>query len=188
MSPPGARRAAVDEPDLSARCARDLLEVVPAVMDALRGAMRRHVGGPLSVPQFRGLHFVGRHPGCTVGEVAAFLGVTMPTASALVDRLARSGLLDTGTDPADRRRARLSLSPAGRAQLVSIGRGAHVELVASLGACSPDDLRDLKRGLEAMQRLFAGPAATPPLAAVPPAPAVAVHPTRPKAPRRARRP
>jgi len=134
-------------------CARGVMDVVPSVMDALRGAMRAQVGEPLSVPQFRGLSFVARHAGSTVSELAAFLGVTLPTASALVDRLARAALLQHDEDPDDRRRLRLRLTETGRVLLAEIADGAHRELAGRLADCSPDDLRMLREGLAVLRRL-----------------------------------
>lgn len=134
-------------------CARRVLDVVPTVMDALRGAVRAQVGEPLSVPQFRALGFVARHAGCTVSELAAFLGVTMPTASALVDRLARAGLLSHDEHPADRRRLRLELTANGSRLLAEIAGGAHRELAERLAHCSATELRTLRDGLTVMRRL-----------------------------------
>src|SRR4030095_6687947 len=90
-----------------------VLDVVPAVMDALRGATRRHVR-QMSVPQFRCLNFVSHEPGCSISDVAAFLGVTLPTASAMIDRLVRAGALRTRPSRDDRRRTPLHLTAGGR--------------------------------------------------------------------------
>jgi DNA-binding MarR family transcriptional regulator len=86
-------------------CAQAVLEVMPAVMDAMRGAMRLQVGEPLTVPQFRCLNFIAQRPGSSVSAVAAFLGVTLPTASVMVDRLVRAGAVAPRTAAADRRRS-----------------------------------------------------------------------------------
>src|SRR4030095_7700557 len=82
-------------------CAAAVLDTVPAVMDALRAATRQHVGEQMSVPQFRCLHFVSREPRCSISDVAAFLGVTLPTASAMVDRLARAAGTSTPNQPSN---------------------------------------------------------------------------------------
>jgi len=143
------------------------MEVVPSVMDALRSAMRAQVGEPLSVPQFRALSFVARHAGCTVGDVATFLGVTMPTASALVDRLARTGLLQHDEDPVDRRRLRLRLTATGRVLLAGIADGAQRDLAGRLVDCSPAELRALRDGLAVLRRLSEHHGTTPATAADP---------------------
>lgn len=138
-------------------CAADVLDTVPAVMDALRGAMRAHVGEHLSVPQFRCLNFVANKPGASIGDVANFLGVTMPTASAMVDRLVRAGSVLPDTDPQDRRRSRLQITEAGRAQLREIRRGAHSDLARTLAARSADELRALQAGIDVLRQAFQTP-------------------------------
>lgn len=135
-------------------CAADVLEVVPAVMDALRGAMRAHVGDGLSVPQFRCLGFIARTPGCSVGDVAAFLGVTMPTASAMVDRLARAGAVAPDADPQDRRRLRLTATPEGRGQLAAIRRQAQADFERLLADRTAAEIDTLRSGLAVLRQTF----------------------------------
>ena len=136
------------------QCADAVLDVAPAVMDALRAATRRQVGDQMSVPQFRCLHFVGRSPGCSVSEVAAFLGVTLPTASAMVDRLVRAGAIRMLASRDDRRRTHLHLTAAGRVRLREIRKGAHADLATTLARLKPDELRRLQDGLDLLRRAF----------------------------------
>jgi len=135
-------------------CATQVLEVVPAAMDALRAAMRNHVGEQLSVPQFRCLNFIARHPGASVSAVATFLGVTLPTASAMVDRLVRAGAVQPSTDTVDRRRSQLHITDAGRAQLRQIRLGASDELTRKLATRSADELKTLQDGLSVLRLAF----------------------------------
>ncbi len=134
--------------------ALEVLEVVPAVMDFIRCAMRDHVGEHLSIPQFRCLNFVARTPGCSIGAAAAFLDVTMPTASAMIDRLVRAGAVTNNADATDRRRSRVTLTSAGRSQLRSIRLGVRNVVAATLLACSDDELREVEAGLAVLQRIF----------------------------------
>ena len=135
-------------------CAIATLEVVPAVMDMLRAAMRRHVGEQLSVPQFRCLNFISREPGCSISAVGSFLGVTVPTASAMVDRLVRAGAIKPRAYPGDRRRTQLHITASGQAQLRMIRDGAHDDLVAAFANLSARELRDLQSGLDVLRRAF----------------------------------
>lgn len=146
-------RQAVPAPD-PGRCADAVLDTVPAVMDALRAAMRHHVGEQLSVPQFRCLNFVAHEPGCTIGAVAAFLGVTMPTASAMVNRLVRAGVVRPSTPAQDRRRSHLHITASGRAQLQGIRSGARDELRRAMAALRPAQLRALDAGLDVLRLAF----------------------------------
>lgn len=135
--------------------AAEVLEVVPAVMDALRHAMRAHVGEQLSVPQFRCLNYIAQHPGASVSAVAGFLGVTLPTASTMVERLVRAGAVQPRTDADDRRRSSLHLTAAGAAQLDEIRQGARAELAQVLAGRSADELRALHAGLAVLRQVFA---------------------------------
>jgi DNA-binding MarR family transcriptional regulator len=127
---------------------------MPSVMDAMRSAMRLQVGDPLSVPQFRCLNFITRYPGSSVSAVAAFLGVTLPTASVMVDRLVRAGAVAPSTAPADRRRSELHATAAGRVQVQHIEIGARAEFARALAACSAAELQTLHAGLAVLQRAF----------------------------------
>lgn len=94
-------------------CARTVMETVPLVMRFLRAEMRRHGAPLLSVPQFRALAFLHRNPGSCLFSVADHLGVTRPTASVIVDRLVRRGLVARTQDPGERRRVLLTLTAKG---------------------------------------------------------------------------
>lgn len=150
VTPATARRGRAHPDD----CAAEVLEVIPAVMDAMRGAMRRHVGDPLSVPQFRCLNFIAREPGGSLGAVAEFLGVTLPTASAMVDRLVRAGAVALGTAVQDRRRAQLHITELGQAQLQQIRRSARDDLARTLATCGADELQALRAGLAVLRSTF----------------------------------
>lgn len=139
---------------LSRACADDVLDVLPDAMDVIRVGMRSQLDSGLSVPQFRCLNFIDRRPGCSLGEVASFLGVTMPTASAMVDRLARAGHVDTALAADDRRRAQLNISDAGKALLEQVRADARSELAATLAQRPVDDLRAISAGLAALKRAF----------------------------------
>ncbi len=151
---PRAPRAKDAQSAVLTTTAAAVLDTVPAAMDALRHAMRRHVGDEMSVPQFRSLNHVDTHAGCSIGDLAAFLGVTMPTASAMVERLVRAGLVETRADATDRRRSPLHITATGAALLRRIRRGAHDDLTRALAACSPEELATLQAGLQLIRRVL----------------------------------
>lgn len=136
-------------------CADIVLDVLPDAMDAIRAGMRSQLDSRLSVPQFRCLNFIDHHPGCSVGEVSGFLGVTMPTASAMVDRLVRAGHVDSASDAADRRRLRLTIRADGKALLEQVRSDARRELAATLATRPAAELRTIRAGLAALKRAFA---------------------------------
>ncbi len=77
-----------------------------------------------------------------VGSVAALLAMDRTTLTANLKPLERRNLVESATDPNDRRTRRLRLTPAGRAVLVDalpIWRKLHAEIEAELS--DPDHLR-----------------------------------------------
>ena len=130
------------------------MAVLPRVMDAMRHAMRLQIDGPLSVPQFRGLNFVDRHAGASVSALAAFLGVTLATASAMADRLVKAGYLHAQGSLTDRRRSELHLSADGKAVLERMRLQTCNDLARSLQARSPDELAALLVGLQVLDVAF----------------------------------
>lgn len=135
-------------------CARDLMETVPSVMRFIRTEMRRHRGARMSVPQFRTLALLGRLPGSSLSDVAEHLGVSRPTASVLVDRLVRQGLVDRVQHPHERRRVALSLTREGEALLERARSHTRATIAGKLAALSPAQLACLAEGLALLRRVF----------------------------------
>src|SRR3954462_11440700 len=107
LTPPAAR--ADDASDLAAA----VVDVVPLVMRAIRREMRTAASPQLTVPQLRALFFVRRYPDSNLSALADHLGVGLTGASGLVDRLVRASMLARETDPAERRRIKLTVTAQG---------------------------------------------------------------------------
>jgi MarR family transcriptional regulator for hemolysin len=129
LRPATIRSSAVGARHASRACATRLLEVVPALMREIRSEMRRSAPSALSVPSFRALIFAHTCPGASITELAEHLGVTLPTASVAVDKLAARGLLLTARSAGQRRRS-LHLSAEGE-QLVRHARQHTVRALAA---------------------------------------------------------
>jgi DNA-binding MarR family transcriptional regulator len=153
-APPTRTAGAETNPVRATDCADAVLDVMPGVMDAMRGAMRRQVGEQLSVPQFRCLQHIALRPGCSVSDVAKFLGVTLPTASAMIDRLVKAGSVAPAAAAQDRRRTELRLTASGQAQLKQIRQGARQDFAQALDGCTDSELRTVRAGLAVLQRIF----------------------------------
>jgi DNA-binding MarR family transcriptional regulator len=128
-------------------CARSVMETVPQVMRLMRSMMRRHRAAVLSVPQFRAMAFVNRHPGACLYHLADHLGVTRPTASVIAERLVQRGLLARATDPRERRRIALSLTPEGERQLEQARHATRSEIAKVLAPLPAEALDRIARGL-----------------------------------------
>jgi len=146
--------APAEPPDARAAAVR-VMQVLPRVMDAIRLAMRSQLDGPLTVPQFRGLNFIDRHPGSSVSALAAFLGVTLATASAMADRLVRAGHLQSQGSASDRRRAELSLRDSGKAVLERMRAQTRDDLARVLSLRTAPELAALVDGLAVLDSAFA---------------------------------
>lgn len=68
----------------------------------------------LTLSQWRALVVLAEEDGQHVGDLADRLGISLPSASRLVRRLERRGLVSAERDEDDRRATRLSLLPRGR--------------------------------------------------------------------------
>ena len=76
--------------------------------------------GGLSSSQVSALASVERLGPVRLGDLAAAEGVTGPTLTKIVAHLETIGLVARTTDAADRRAARITLTPEGRERLVGI--------------------------------------------------------------------
>jgi len=135
-------------------CAAAVIDVLPVAMAAMRSAMRQRIGDGLSVPQFRCLNFIDLHADSTVGEVASFLGVTLATASAMVDRLVQAGHVVAKVAAGDRRRSALRSLPSGQRLLAAMRLSTQADFAQKLRHHLPQDLADLLRGLQLLKSTF----------------------------------
>ena len=62
----------------------------------------------------RVIHFVGRHPQMTVGELLGILRITKQSLSRVLGQLVRQGFIIQHPGPRDRRQRLLDLTPKGR--------------------------------------------------------------------------
>jgi DNA-binding MarR family transcriptional regulator len=125
-----------------------LLDVMSVATRRIRREMRRNSAADLTVPQFRALRYIQRHPGTDLTRLAGHLGMSRSSASALVERLARAGQVERTTDPDERRRIRIELSETGVTVVGRAVRGTRAWLAAELEAFAPDQRRHLAEGLE----------------------------------------
>jgi DNA-binding MarR family transcriptional regulator len=138
--------------------AETVLESVPPIMRAIRARMREGRAEGVSVPQFRTLLFVRRHPGTDLSSVAEHLGASMASASELVSRLVRDGLMARAADPASRRRVQLSLSEEGDRQLSEARTRTLDWLTGRLVTASPDRLARIEQALRELRSALEEPA------------------------------
>lgn len=135
-------------------CARELMETTPKIMQSIRVEMRRGRGTDLSIPQFRTLGFVQRHPDPSLSDLADHLGLTLPSTSKLVDGLVKQGLITRQECAQDRRRLTLALTAGGKALVTTARAGAQANLSKMLSSLADDELETVQRALEILRPLF----------------------------------
>ena len=141
--------------DWPAQAAKAVLRVVPRVMQALRAEMRACRTLPLSVPQFRALYFVARHPAASLSDVATHVGVALPSMSRLVEGLVARKLVARTGHAADRRRLVLQLTGRGQALVQAAHALTEASLAARMAALGAEELQLVVRAMELLQPMFA---------------------------------
>jgi DNA-binding MarR family transcriptional regulator len=88
----------------------------------------------------------------TVSHLATRLGISPPSASAIVDRMVDGGLVARERSEEDRRIVSVSLTPAGEAALKEAVGGRRGWLERILSRLDPDELRDTVRVMNRLER------------------------------------
>src|SRR5437868_435491 len=105
----------------------------------------------LTVPEWRVMAVLGRFGAMSANAVCERTAMDKVRVSRAVARLAASGRLARRTDPADRRRSVLALTPAGRAVYEEIGPLALAVERRLLAPLDPRDRVDLDRVLTKLE-------------------------------------
>lgn len=132
------------------KCAEAIMEMIPRMMNALGARMRGRADDALSVQQFHALRFLRLNTGASLSQVSEANGMTLPTASKMIDALVERGLVSRETDTSDRRKITLSLTPKGRRILEDIKSEAIRHLTEMLTSL---DSMECAKVSEAMERL-----------------------------------
>jgi MarR family transcriptional regulator, lower aerobic nicotinate degradation pathway regulator len=128
-------------------------EPIGLLMAAVRRRTRQIVGAAvrghrLTPQQFWLLVAVAELGATSIGELAERQHMDQPTASRVVAALVRRRLVRMAVDPDDRRRARLTTTPAGATLAARVRPLVHklrVALVAGLSSSEQETLRLLLR-------------------------------------------
>jgi DNA-binding MarR family transcriptional regulator len=134
--------------------ADELLDVVPVIMRTIRSEMRSHRSNDLTVPLFRTLMFLERHPGVSLLDLAAHLGLTSPSACKIVDGLVTHSMVVRQPSSRDRRKITLALTPAGQNVLEQARTSAQARLADLLACLSSEQCETVYQALQILQPLF----------------------------------
>ena len=89
-------------------------------------------------------------PGLRVSEVARGLGVTLPTVTAVMDKLVERGLVRRDDDPVDRRQHVCRLTADGSALLHRLMAGRRAFTQALMDHLDDDELEAFLRGMQVL--------------------------------------
>jgi DNA-binding MarR family transcriptional regulator len=135
-------------------CAAELLETVPLMMRVIRAKVRAVSSPELSMPQFRTLAFLGRNDGAMLGDVAAFLVLTLSAASKLVDGLVSADLVTRESDPLDRRKIVLGLTAAGRRKFNEAREATADFLTDRVAQVTPEERNRIADAMRILRGIF----------------------------------
>ncbi len=138
----------------SRECAREILDVIPLVMRDIRSQMRSHREAYLTIPQFRTLLFVSRNVGISLSQVADHIGLTLPSASKLVDELIRGGLMTRQEQPSDRRRVSLAVTQHGAKLLEAAREETLAYLADKMERVSTIDRETVLKAMKALRSVI----------------------------------
>ena len=138
----------------SEQCATELMETIHPIMQFIRMEMRGQREPSLSVPQFRLLAFVDRHPGISLSEVAEHLGVTRATASTMTDRLVQRHYVDRAVHPQERRQIMLKLTNDGQDLLEQMRDRTRRKIADLLDGLAIEQLAEVSASLTLLGHVF----------------------------------
>jgi DNA-binding MarR family transcriptional regulator len=136
-------------------CARQTLALLPILRKWVTARVQwAGADAGLSLRQYAALSGI-RQGASSPGELARLWQVTPAVITGVIDRLERRELVRREPDPDDRRRLRLALTDAGLAANMVVERALTEELAAQLSQATQQELDELGRALDLLQRTFA---------------------------------
>jgi DNA-binding MarR family transcriptional regulator len=139
-----------DSPQSTARL---VLETLPALMQSVQSEMR-NVDHPMPpMPHYRVLKLLHDSGPLALGDLATPCKVSAPTMSHTVSVMANNGFVERVSDPDDRRKVEVSLTPEG-AETLERMQQKMIDLLASFfESFSPGDLEAVTKGFEVLGRV-----------------------------------
>src|SRR5271157_5898048 len=116
------------------------LEALESLWDPRGHDVPKWVAQDLTFGQMRLLFLLGKHGPSPVSRVAEWLGVGLPAASGIVDRVEKHGLVTRQHRQDDRRVVECALTDQGRQLIEEIGGMRREMLRHTLGVLSEEEL------------------------------------------------
>lgn len=117
------------------------------VLVAIAARSLADAGEEVTLTQYRSLVVLASRGPQGVATLADAVAVTPPTASRLVERLVKKGLVRRRTDRHDRRQVRIALTESGRHLIDAVSARRRQEIATLLDAVAPETQRSVVAAL-----------------------------------------
>jgi DNA-binding MarR family transcriptional regulator len=121
----------------------DAVLTASRVLVAIAARSLADAGEEVTLTQYRSLVVLASRGPQGVAALAEAVAVTPPTASRLVDRLVKKGLVRRRTDRQDRRQVRIALTETGRHLVDAVSARRRQEIAALLATIAPETQRSV---------------------------------------------
>lgn len=118
--------------------------------------LRPHGPRELTPTRVTTLVAVEQHGPLRLGDLAAQLGIAVPTVSRIVDGLRELALLNRVPDPSDHRACQIQLSADGRAWLADLRSRSNSTLAQHIQQLTVEEAAALAAALPVLEKLSAG--------------------------------
>jgi DNA-binding MarR family transcriptional regulator len=138
------------------KCAEKILEVTPRVMNQIRTHMRdiaQNSAIELTVPQFRILNRLNKYS-TNYSELAAWIGVSLPGISRMMEGLVLRGLVERDRSSVDRRHVGLRLSERGKKIVQETRLQAQLRFAEKFRNLPEDVCAEMLSALETLDRIL----------------------------------
>jgi DNA-binding MarR family transcriptional regulator len=115
--------------------------------------LRQQTAGDITASQLSALSAVAKHGEVSLGELAAIERIAPPSMTRIAASLEEQGLVERRVDAADRRVARVVVSPAGEALLAENRTRRDAFLAARLQDLTPEERAILAKAVPLLERL-----------------------------------
>jgi DNA-binding MarR family transcriptional regulator len=133
------------------RLVQEVLDRQAELYRSLRPA-REWLEVDLTMSQVKVLFLLYSEGPASMGQLAASLGVTLPTVTGIIDRLVEHGLVQREEHPHDRRLVVSRLTPRGSATAERLHQAGRTRLASVLDSLSVDELQQMVAGLQVLCR------------------------------------
>lgn len=139
MHAPSPRASRSKEPDAVDSALIDEFLTASRVLVAVAARSLADLGEEITLPQYRALVVLSARGAHRAVDLADALGVTPGTASRMIERLTRKGLVRRTRARDDRRTIRVDLTAAGRAVVTQVTARRRAEIARILAGVTPGE-------------------------------------------------